>query len=388
MSTLSSAGETRTADPDENQSIESLTPPGTAGELTPAIDDNVTDQNVANGEPAGLSSRLFKPHTILSFVVALAILAFFFRRLNIDLSDVWFNIKNANILLLLLALAVYYSTFVIRAFRWRMMLQQAGFSKENGHNIPDIPRLVDIFILSWFANCVIPAKLGDGYRSYLLKRDSGIPMSSGLGTILAERLVDLVVLFATMVVMGIIAFRGNVPGEAERTLLGGVALIIIGGLGVSILYFFRDHLERLVPHRFRDQYARLHDGIFSCLKRPGWFAAISLFIWMLDGTRLFLVARSLGADVSFWTAVFVALMASLVSTLPFTPAGLGVVEAAVIVIFTNVVGLSPAMAGSIALMDRVITYWSVIVVGLILYVRQMQKDVIKAGRIADSASAQ
>jgi glycosyltransferase 2 family protein len=193
-----------------------------------------------------------------------------------------------------------------------------------------------------------------------------------------------------MIVMGIIAFHGNVPGEAERTLIGGVALVAIGIIAVTVLYFFRDHLEQLIPHRFRAQYVRLHDGIFSCLRRPGRFAAISVVIWMFDGTRMFLVAKALGADIGFSTAVFVALMASLVATLPFTPAGLGVVEAAVIVILTDVVHLSPSMAGSIALMDRVITYWSLIVIGLILYGRQMKRDVIqsKSRRIVDSAPAQ
>jgi uncharacterized protein (TIRG00374 family) len=76
--------------------------------------------------------------------------------------------------------------------------------------------------------------------------------------------------------------------------------------------------------------------------------------------------------------------------LPFTPAGLGVVEAAVIVILTDVVNLNSSMAGSIALMDRVITYWSLIAIGLVLYGRQMKRDVIesKSRRVVDSAPAQ
>jgi glycosyltransferase 2 family protein len=388
MSILSSAGKTEPVD-QLNGELEQPVSAATA-DLIPVSPAASGEQNGSNGDPVGLRSRIFKPHTILSFAVALFILVFFFRRLDINIGDVWAIIKNANVWLLALALIIFYSTFIIRAFRWRLMLSQAGITDANGFAVPDIPRFVDIFILSWFANCVIPAKLGDGYRSYLLKRDSGAPMSSGLGTILAERLVDLVVLFSTMIVMGIIAFHGNVPGEAERTLIGGVALVAIGIIAVTVLYFFRDHLEQLIPHRFRAQYVRLHDGIFSCLRRPGRFAAISVVIWMFDGTRMFLVAKALGADIGFSTAVFVALMASLVATLPFTPAGLGVVEAAVIVILTDVVHLSPSMAGSIALMDRVITYWSLIVIGLILYGRQMKRDVIqsKSRRIVDSAPAQ
>jgi uncharacterized protein (TIRG00374 family) len=388
MSILSSAEKPRSADAVEDQNQQSLSAGPATAEFVPVSPDGTAAQNGSNGEPVSLSSRIFKPHTILSFLVAIAIVAFFFRRLDINLGDVWFNIKHANLWLLALAVIVYYSTFFVRAFRWRMMLAQAGITDENGYSVPDIPRFVDIFILSWFANSLIPAKLGDGYRSYLLKRDSGAPMSTGLGTILAERLVDLVVLFSTMSVVGIIAFRGHVPGQAERALFGGGILIIIGGISVAILYFFRDHLEQLIPHRFREQYARLHDAIFSCLRRPWLFGAISLCIWMLDGTRLYLVAKSVSGDISFSTAVFVALMAALVGTLPITPAGLGVVEAAVIVIFTDVVHLTPSIAGSIAVLDRVITYWSVILIGLILYARQMKRDVIQAGRVADRAPAQ
>ena len=54
--------------------------------------------------------------------------------------------------------------------------------------------------------------------------------------------------------------------------------------------------------------------------------AISVVIWFFDGIRVFFVAHAMGADLAFSLAVFVALMAALLTTLPFTPAGLGVVE--------------------------------------------------------------
>jgi hypothetical protein len=315
------------------------------------------------------------------------IFVFFFRRLNIDFHEVWTNIKNANPAYFFAAVVFYYLSFIIRAIRWRMMLAQAGIDAEHGYPVPDTPRLIDIFLQSWFANCIVPAKLGDGYRSYLLKRDCKAPFSSSLGTILAERLVDLVVLFSTMSVMGIIAFRGKMPSQADRTIVGGAILLAIGGLAVAILWFFRDHLERFIPQKFHEQYRRLHDAIFACLRRPGLFAVMSVVIWMCDGVRLFLVAKSLGADISFPMAIFVALMSSLVTTLPITPAGLGIVEVTMVAVL-KVGGVPASMGGSIAILDRVITYWSLIVVGAILYIRQLHRDVVKSGRAVDSAPAQ
>jgi glycosyltransferase 2 family protein len=71
--------------------------------------------------------------------------------------------------------------------------------------------------------------------------------------------------------------------------------------------------------------------------------------------------------------VFVALAAALMTTLPLTPAGLGFAEGAIVGIFVlaSKAGLAPGVdehtAASIALLDRGISYWSLIAVGLIVY---------------------
>src|SRR5262245_39872641 len=98
MSTVSSAGKSRSA---ENVRADQPLGDGavdgdTELELELQASDPLARETGSNGEPVSLASRLFKPHTILSFVVALAIIAFFFRRLDINLGDVWFNIKHAN----------------------------------------------------------------------------------------------------------------------------------------------------------------------------------------------------------------------------------------------------------------------------------------------------
>jgi glycosyltransferase 2 family protein len=63
--------------------------------------------------------------------------------------------------------------------------------------------------------------------------------------------------------------------------------------------------------------------------------------------------------------IFIALLSSLLTTLPLTPGGMGVVEGAV----TLALGLfvDHQLAISIALLDRLINYWSLIAGGLVLY---------------------
>jgi uncharacterized protein (TIRG00374 family) len=232
-------------------------------------------------------------------------------------------------------------------------------------------------MLSFFVNCIIPAKLGDAYRCYLLKRDSGAPFSATLGTILAERLTDLLVLFMTMSIAGIIAFHGDLPSQVTRTMLIGIALIAVGIVALGVIGFGRERVQRFVPQRFHNQFETFHRAIFACLRRPLVPTLISLVMWCTDGLRLFVVAASLGAGLSFPLAVFVALMSALLTTLPITPAGLGVVEAAIIVVL-KLVDIDPDMASSVAFMDRLIGYWSLILIGVILYVRRLKTEVTTA----------
>ena len=325
------------------------------------------------GDPGGIKARLLKPQTLVSFAIALAIVVFLVARLNINLHDVWQNIKHANPWMLLAALAIFYSTFILRAIRWRGMLVNAGINAEHGYTLPSLPRIVAILLLSWFANCIVPAKLGDGYRCFLLRRDTGARFSATLGTILAERLTDLVVLFTMMSGAGLLAFHGSLPSEVTNTLIGGMVLIVLGVIVLSAMMFGKDRFARFIPERFKEHYDHFHAAVFACLRRPTIPVAVSISIWFFDGARLFLVAHALGADLSYSLAMFVALMSALLTTLPFTPAGLGVVEAAIIVVL-KLVDVDPAMAGSIAVIDRVINYWSLILVGTVLYIWRLKTE--------------
>ena len=330
-------------------------------------------ENEPSGEPDSIKSRLLRPQTLISFAVAIAIVVFMVARLNINPREVWQNIRHANPWLLTGALLIFYFTFVLRTVRWRGMLVNAGIDATHGYTMPSYPRLYSIMILAWFANCIVPAKLGDGYRCFLLRRDIGARFSVTLGTILAERLTDLVVLFTMMSCAGLLAFNGSLPSEVSNTLIAGVALIFVGVIALAAMMFGKDRIARFIPDRFKEHYVHFHAAVFACLRRPAVPIAVSICVWFLDGARLFLVAHALGAHLSYSLALFVALMSALLTTLPFTPAGLGVVEAAVIVVL-KLVNVDPAMAGSIAIVDRLINYWSLILIGSLLYIWGLKRE--------------
>jgi uncharacterized protein (TIRG00374 family) len=324
-----------------------------------------------------LSHKLLNPRTIVSFALALGIILFIFTRLNIKWDETWKTMLQANPLFLVTGFVVYYSAFWVRGARWKLLLRNVGFQEETLDKI-SVNGLVEIIYLSWFVNCIVPAKLGDAYRSYLLKRNAGVPFSSTIGTILAERMVDLLVLFGLLVAsFTLVGTRLSQGGDFNLNLviMLGAAMVVVLILVLVGLRFFGHLILRVLPHRFQEIFARLQHGILHSFKRRALPALLgyTIIIWLLEGGRLFFVTRSLDAhEVTLSAVIFIALLSSLITTIPATPGGAGLVEGAV----TLSLGLflkDHQLAFSIALLDRLINYWSLILGGIVLYLLSKRK---------------
>jgi uncharacterized protein (TIRG00374 family) len=343
---------------------------GDAAAARPPADPVLTPTPAATpeeGAPPALGARVLRPRTLLTFLVALAALYFFYRSgLDLDLREVWARMRGASPGLLALACAVYYSSFLFRALRWRTLLGNVGYSRADGHPIPSTVGLAEILYLSWFVNCVTIARAGDAYRGYMLKRAAGVSFAITLGTILAERLVDLLVLAALLSAAALAAFGGALPTAANQALLGGLVLSAVGLAGLLLLRRLRPLAERLLPRRLHGHYGRLERGIVGSFRRIPLLVALSVAGWLIEGLTLYYTAAAVGASLGLAGAIVVALVSSLLTIVPFTPAGLGVTEAGTVLVLTQL-GLDPTTAGAVALLSRLINYWSIVALGFVLY---------------------
>ncbi len=342
--------------------------PMTAEELT----DDVAERGFS------LKERLLNIRTLISIAIAIAIIIFVFRGFDINLAETWQQMRQVDPALYALAFATFYLTFPIRALRWRILLRNANFPVDEGrHSWASMPALTEYIGLSWFANCVVPAKLGDAYRGYLLKHNGGVSFSRSFGTVFAERLLDMIVLFALLVASGWSVFGTRLPASASYVFIFGLALVIIIVSGLAAMRFLSPFIRRIIPSRLERVYSSFEAGTLGALKAkslPILFVLTSL-VWLGESLRLFLVIEAMGGlRLSLPSVIFVALMGSLLTTVPATPGGLGLVEGGVIgVLRSALFGVPGAVASAVALLDRVINYWSIVIFGFILYVFSKRK---------------
>ena len=341
----------------------------------PSLPSGETQASVALGHgETSLWRRLLTPRTLISFAVAAAILWFVVRRLDVDPAAILAQVRQANPLPLAVAFLLWYSAFFVRGWRWGRMIESAGAASASDQRVPPVPELARVILLAYFANSLVPAKLGDAYRTYLLKREGNVAYSAGFGTILAERIVDAMMLVVVLGGSAFLIFGRQMPSEARPALLLG-GFVVAGGLvGLGLMWLTRDAIVRFLPERPRGIYARLQGAVFGALRRPAIVFGLGLLLWIGDGFRVWFVARSLDAGISPAVAIFMAVMAALLTIIPFTPAGLGVVELGVGSVLVGVLGVDPVIAGSIIVLDRVVTYWSLLLIGGGIYAWQARRD--------------
>jgi len=327
------------------------------------------------GAPAGeaiperevsLARRLLNLRTIGSIIFGLALAFFLFRVvLNVDFTKTFGLIGGANLGLLALGLLAYYLTFPLRSLRWTLILRGVG---------SPVPYrdATEILYLSWFVNCVVPAKLGDLYRAYLLRGNYNASISRTVGTIFLERIADVVVIFVLALAAGFWSFRGRNRPELDALFVAGFVFAFALVVFVVLFRFQGRRLTRILPHRLRDFYERFHEGTTGALNPGLLIVVLGLTggVWILEGVRVFFVIHALDLPnllhLRISASIFVALAASLLTAIPLTPAGIGFVQAGIVWALA-LYGVSNEAGTAVALTDFVLSTLSVIVFGGILY---------------------
>jgi uncharacterized protein (TIRG00374 family) len=222
----------------------------------------------------------------------------------------------------------------------------------------------------------VPAKLGDVYRAYLLKLNAPVSFTRTFGTVFIERILDLFTIAVLGLAAGFWSFRSGLPPEIQFVVAFGVGtMVVLAGLLFTLRNFGRQILERLrfLPHRVLELYDRFEEGVFQGVGRRQlpFLILLSVLIWTTEGMRLWLVVQALGfpdVNLGISGAFFVAFIGSLLTAVPLSPAGLGVVDAGMGAVLVLAYGVPPTEAATIVIVDRVISVFSIIVIGSIVYV--------------------
>lgn len=318
-------------------------------------------------------ARVLSLRNLLSPVIAAGLIILLATQFDLDWQETWLNIRSMNPWLYLLALALYYISFVFRGVRWRILAVNAS-NHENDVDIPSYLHMSQLIVIGWFFNSILWLRMGDLYRAQAFATDSKSSFSWSLGTLTAERVMDMVTV-AVIISVSVAALKLTPAGSAPvNGFIIGSAIVMAAGLlaAVIAIRIYGLWIRRYVPVRFHDIYDRFYGGVIDSFGQTRSIFMLSLLGaigWLLEIGRLYFVVRALGIDIDPILAAVVALGHAILSTVP-TPGGVGAVEPGVTGLL--LVELSRPDAVAVTIVDRSITYLSIIVIGGLLFaVRQL-----------------
>ncbi len=207
---------------------------------------------------------------------------------NLDMKLVWQDIREAHYFWLIASLLVALVSHYFRALRWNLLINSMGYKTHAGNTFFAV-------MVGYMANTAVP-RMGEFMRCGVLSRKENIPFNALFGTVISERLFDLVVLI--IIIVSVVVFQFTMlenmlhdmvlnvtDGSSLKMLSIGLIGILVTILVIAIIWLARHKKEHLAKYAIYRKFSTfthgLLDGIKTIirLKEKGLFLLYTFFIW-------------------------------------------------------------------------------------------------------------
>jgi hypothetical protein len=286
---------------------------------------------------------------------------------DLHLAEVGAALQEANFWWLIPGVAVYFVSVWFRAWRWGFLLRASKRVSAN--------RLFPIVVIGYMGNDILPFRLGEVLRAYVLWRKEGINVGTTFTTAILERLFDglTMVLFVLvgLLFVPLSTFLSRLVIVASAVFVGALVLFLFLAARPDLLRHIAEALvERLVPARFRSPLLSLVEGVLVGLEslRSGRdvliLFGVTLWVWILETAKYWLVSFAF-ADLHL-PYVAILLMGgavNLLTALPSLPGYIGTFELGIKIL--EGIGAPSSQAGSYILVLHAILLLPVTLLGLV-----------------------
>jgi uncharacterized protein (TIRG00374 family) len=270
----------------------------------------------------------------------------------------------------LMLLSAY--TVVIRCQRWRLLLRPLG-------DVAFLP-LLSATSIGFFCNMVLPLRVGEVVRPVLLARRTRLPASSVFGSVLLERLLDLVTILA---LLGTVVLLVPVSDTIRRS---GIAFLVVALAAMALVLAlqrrhpvalrFMSGAFRLLPAAMRTRADAATHGFIDGLQGIGGGTALlhvvlySFYLWLVTASLFGFGLIACGLPVPFVSGALAVetVVAGAVSA-PSAPGFIGTFQAGCIVALA-LFGVDRAEAIPYSFVVWVVQWLTQIVLGVVFLLRE------------------
>lgn len=294
---------------------------------------------------------------------------------NVSLEELSGAFRGADYRLVVPATLATFSGYLLRTLRWQRIVRPVaplGFGDT-----------FSVLMMGFAANNLLPARLGEFVRAYLLGRKIGARKTYGMATIILERVCDGMVLIG---LLGIVSLLMPLPVWGRDVQLISSALFLGASLGIVVLLVQEEFavkaagfILRPFPSRMSGALLRATgafiSGLHSLRSRTNLALVIllSVAVWLLEASSYLLMTRAFGVWVPDGTqllaAAFLLVVVNLGIMLPSAPGYVGTFQFFGVMAL-GVFGIAKETALAIAISSHLMQYLLVTAIGLLFFARE------------------
>lgn len=330
-----------------------------------------------------------KKRTLIGFLVSAVLLYLAFRKVDFHLlAD---SLKGAEYILLIPAFFLMLVSVVFRAVRWRYLLRAV---KE-----VEFVHLFSASAIGLMANNLLPARLGEIARAWVIGEKAGISKTSSFATIVVERVFDgFTVIFFLILVL--VFGKMHLPAPMTKVAYAAVSFYVLAIVFLAMLRFNRERTSRFVKaltSRLPAGAAARTDRILrsfmeglTVLKRPRDIAAawlLSFLVWLPNIIVMHMVIGSFGFETSSLATLTVFIIVTFGIMIPSAPGFVGTVQYC-FVIGLGLFGVAESEALSVSIIYHASTFIPMTAAGLFCLAREGMsfanlRAAVKEGEMAE-----
>jgi len=263
---------------------------------------------------------------IILFLIGIGVLYLAFR--GQDLGKIWQEIKTANYFWVITSALAVWIAHVLRALRWQMLYRSIHYKVSFWNAYHAV-------MIGYLANLALP-RFGEIGRCSVIHKAEKVPMFASIGTVITERLFDVLVLLLTCLAMLLFQYD-IVSGFLYDTIyinmvkkLGTVNYFWLCGIGVAIILLIAAgiyFLRRKFSKKFLRIFVGLRQGFgsYSKLKQKGLFLTYTLGIWVFYSLSMYFAFSAIQATSGLhFNAAFTAIVFSGFAMAAPVQGGIGV----------------------------------------------------------------
>lgn len=253
-------------------------------------------------------------------------------------------------------LGLAFLNYLLRFCKWDYYLKTLGIRLRVRDSL--------LIFLSGLTMSVTPGKLGEVFKSYLLKRLNGTEISRSVPVVVAERITDVL----GLLILAAVSFSAFRYGTALLVvvLALSVGVVVIVKWRAASVWFLRHTRSIPLLNRLSSSLEVAYESAHTLfgLKNVIVATVVSVVSWGCECLAMYFVLKGFSVDASVLLSSFVYSFSSLAGAVSLLPGGLLVAEGSSAGLLV-LAGFSKAVAASATMIVRICTLWFAVAVGLI-----------------------